>query len=64
MRISSAVAAGAFVVSVPLAFFLAFLGYLWNLYPYAAIPFVLVGIILLLLLFLLFSLPRLRAAGR
>lgn len=64
MRISSAIAAGAFFVSVPLGFVLAFLGFRWGLYPYATIPFVLVGVVLLVLLVLLLVLPRIRTLER
>lgn len=64
MRLSRLIAPAVFIGLVPLAFVLAYLGYVWGYYPYAALPFVLVGIVVLVLILLLVVLSQVRTADR
>lgn len=64
MRPSNLLAAAAFFGAVPLGLACAYLGYRFGYYPYAALPFVLVGVFVVIFGCLLVVLPRLRSAER
>lgn len=59
-RPSSVIANAALIGAVPGGLFLAYAGFRFGLYPYGAVPFVGVGIFLVVIVVLLLVLPGLR----
>lgn len=59
-RLSSLLANAALLGGIPAGLIVAYLGFRSGLYPYAAIPFVAVGFLLLVVLVLFVVLPPLR----
>lgn len=59
-RLSSLIANAALFGALPLGLLGAYLGYRSGLYPYRALPFVAVGIVLVVIAVLFAVLPRLR----
>lgn len=63
-RPSSVLANAALLGAIPFGLLVAWLGFQRELYPYRAVPFVAVGIFLLIILGLFAVLPRLRRLER
>lgn len=59
-RLSSLIANATLLVAIPLGLLAAYAGFRSGLYPYGAVPFVGVGLVLVLLVALLVVLPPLR----
>lgn len=64
MRASSLIAGVGLLAVVPLGIIAAYYGFLQGWYPYAALPFVLAGYLLVVLSALFVLLPRLRTFER
>ncbi len=59
-RLSSLIANATLLVAIPLGLLAAYAGFRAGLYPYSAVPFVGVGLVLVLLVGLIVVLPPLR----